>query len=321
MPVYKELNDIDIQIEEFDEVPLSLSEQKRWERRVKNKLFRKGRQEKKFKQNVMVASLLLVVFSVALTLSPVSSAYHTVISNLLEKTLQISGFSNKTNYKELVTAVNLTAVNRYGSITISEIMLDGDQLMIGTTYTQTEEWFGRPAIIQISMNGKLYPRLSVTAIGFASNEGNTMTYFVPLDEYPESEELEIEVAIALQNSEVTANEAWEFKFKMETVALRGQMKTIIYDQEIAFSEQDTIKINKIVLTPISTVVYYERSEESKVRLAVIDEDENRMKEISSSYSSNDESHFRIHPINLSEDNNYYLLVTNYDESQRIQIKP
>jgi len=148
-----------------------------------------------------------------------------------------------------------------------------------------------------------------------------MTYFVPLDEYPESEELEIEVAIALQNSEVTANEAWEFKFKMETVALRGQMKTIIYDQEIAFSEQDTIKINKIVLTPISTVVYYERSEESKVRLAVIDEDENRMKEISSSYSSNDESHFRIHPINLSEDNNYYLLVTNYDESQRIQIKP
>lgn len=45
MSIYNELNDIQLDITEFEEIPLTKLEEKQWEKRVKNKL-RKNKQSK-----------------------------------------------------------------------------------------------------------------------------------------------------------------------------------------------------------------------------------------------------------------------------------
>lgn len=45
MSIYKELNDIQLDITEFEETPLTKIEEKQWEKRVKNKL-RKNKKQK-----------------------------------------------------------------------------------------------------------------------------------------------------------------------------------------------------------------------------------------------------------------------------------
>lgn len=47
MSIYKELNDIQLDITEFEETPLTKIEEKQWEKRVKNKL-RKNKKTKKW---------------------------------------------------------------------------------------------------------------------------------------------------------------------------------------------------------------------------------------------------------------------------------
>ncbi|MGF9766383.1 DUF4179 domain-containing protein [Bacillus albus] len=253
MSIYKELNDIQLDITEFEEIPLTKLEEKHWGKRVKNKL-RKNKQSKKW---FGVAAACMLMISITAPLGQSSLANTPFIAGLIEKYLDEQQPRDYSPYK---TAIGKTAENKYGKLTLNEVIVDDNKLLISSTFEPAkgvEFDYQTYLISQVRINGRDFSSIKDAQSIEVNDSMYTIYGGVELSEMPQTDELQIEITYNTFNRDTVIEQPWIFDIEVSQAQLMKEKQTFDLNETIVLSDGNKVNVKKVVSTPISTTIYYD----------------------------------------------------------------
>ncbi|MDI6678484.1 DUF4179 domain-containing protein [Bacillus wiedmannii] len=253
MCIYKELNDIQLDITEFEEIPLTKLEEKHWGKRVKNKL-RKNKQSKKW---FGVAAACMLMISITAPIGQSSLANTPFIAGLIEKYLDEQQPRDYSPYK---TAIGKTAENKYGKLTLNEVIVDDNQLLISSTFEPAkgvEFDYQTYLIPQVRINGRDFSSIKDAQSIEVNDSMYTIYGGVELSEMPQTDELQIEITYNTFNRDTVIEQPWIFDIEVSQAQLMKEKQTFDLNETIVLSDGNKVNVKKVVSTPISTTIYYD----------------------------------------------------------------
>ncbi|MET3726930.1 hypothetical protein ABID52_000511 [Fictibacillus halophilus] len=268
MTIYRELNEMDIDLKQYEEQDLSHFEKKQWEKRVLKKV--KKQKPSQVKKYMGVAAAMLVATGLSLSTGIVSIANMPFVGETIEKYLNQNENLDFSSYK---TAIGQTAENEKGKLTLNEVMIDGGRLLISSTYEPADGidfHHKMHPMPKVKMNGK---DLTSSTGGQSIELNNSMfTVYneVQLKEIPIGEKVRFHIEYDRLDLEMKMNQPWVFDIEVPTEKLAAASKTITLDQKIKLENGRFIKLEKMIVTPISTVLYYDwPGEENHIAFKIV----------------------------------------------------
>ncbi|MCQ6529410.1 DUF4179 domain-containing protein [Bacillus mycoides] len=253
MSIYKELNDIQLDITEFEETPLTKIEEKQWEKRVKNKL----RKNKKTKKWFGVAAACMLIVSITVPLGQTSLANMPFIAGLIEKYIDKQQPLDYSPYK---TAIGKTAENKYGKLTLNEVLVDDNKLFISSTFEPAKGVkfdYQTYLIPQVRINGRDFSNTKDAQSIEVNDSMFTIYGGIELSEMPKTDELQIEITYDTFNRDTVIEQPWIFAIEVSQAQLMKEKRTFDLNETIALYDGNKVTVNKVVSTPISTTIYYD----------------------------------------------------------------
>ena len=253
MSIYKELNDIQLDITEFEETPLTKIEEKQWEKRVKNKL----RKNKKTKKWFGVAAACMLIVSITVPLGQTSLANMPFIAGLIEKYIDKQQPLDYSPYK---TAIGKTAENKYGKLTLNEVLVDDNKLFISSTFEPAKGVkfdYQTYLIPQVRINGRDFSNTKDAQSIEVNDSMFTIYGGIELSEMPQTDELQIEITYDTFNRDTVIEQPWIFAIEVSQAQLMKEKQTFDLNETIALYDGNKVTVNKVVSTPISTTIYYD----------------------------------------------------------------
>lgn len=256
MSLYEELNELKMDVTQFEQKDLSKTEKRLWEKRILKKI-----RKRHPLGNWIVTSAVAVVSMVVLSVSTglVSVADMPFVGGKIEEYLN---FVDPADYSAYKTEIGETAENAYGKLTLNEVMFDEGRLLINSTFEPADgvhfdyQMHPMPTVL---INGE-----NVTSyMGGESIERNSSMFSVyneiTLKEMEMGDSVQVHISYDRLDLDMTMEQPWVFDIQVPTSQLAAQ--SIPFNQEITIGDA-SITLEKIVITPISTVVYYLWTEES-----------------------------------------------------------
>lgn len=253
MSIYKELNDIQLDITEFEETPLTKIEEKQWGKRVKNKL----RKNKKTKKWFGVAVACMLIVSITVPLGQTSLANMPFIAGLIEKYIDEEQPLDYSSYK---TAIGKTAENKYGKLTLNEVLVDENKLLISSTFEPAKGVnfdYQTFLIPQVRINGRDFSNTKDAQSIEVNDSMFTIYGAVELSEMPQTDALQIEIIYDTFNRDTVIEQPWTFDIEVSQAQLMKEKQTFELNETIALYDGNKVTVKKVVSTPISTTVYYD----------------------------------------------------------------
>ncbi|PGM95794.1 DUF4179 domain-containing protein [Bacillus cereus] len=253
MSIYKELNDIQLDITEFEEVTLTKLEEKQWEKRVKNKL-RKNKQSKKW---FGVAAVCMLIVSITVPLGQSSLANTPFIAGLIEKYIDQQ---HPLDYSPYKTAIGKTAKNKYGKLTLNEVLVDENKLLISSTFEPAKGVkfdYQTFLIPQVRINGHDFSNTKDAQSIEVNDSMFTIYGAVELSEMPQTDALQIEIIYDTFNRDTVIERPWIFDIEVSQSQLMKEKQTFELNETIALYDGNKVTVKKVVSTPISTTIYYD----------------------------------------------------------------
>jgi hypothetical protein len=320
MPIYKELNDVKVDLSEYMEDELTSAQIRKWNNRIAKKI-RTSKPSRSMKY-AGAAAIVILAISIAISSSQVSFAKIPLIGGVIEKSLELTGFREKVDFTPYKTELGSTVENDYGKLTLGEVMIDGDQLIISANYISADknnlDLYPYPYPKEIRMNGK--------DIGLVTSGGtigpldrSLITYVVQIKEIPIGNSIEFHVLFNYGDQQKTIDHPWIFDFNVPTEQMAKDSQTIKIDRVIKYDDGQSVLIKRMVVTPISTAVYYEATE-GFIPYKLETESGVEIKSVSRFSSSTTESLIRYSPLDLKSVK-YYIVPSYGSDSPRILINP
>ncbi len=256
MSIYKELNDIQLDITEFEEVTLTKLEEKQWEKRVKNKL-RKNKQSKKW---FGVAAVCMLIVSITVPLGQSSLANTPFIAGLIEKYIDKQ---QQLDYSPYKTAIGKTAENKYGKLTLNEVLVDENKLLISSTFEPVKGVkfdYQTFLIPQVRINGRDFSNTKDAQSIEVNDSMFTIYSAIELSEMPQTDALQIEITYDTFNRDTVIEQPWIFDIEVSQAKLMKEKQTFELNETIALYDGNKVTVKKVVFTPISTTIYYDVTE-------------------------------------------------------------
>jgi len=317
MSIYKELNDINTDISEFQEIPISDMEKKRIMKGFKKKIT--PRKQKKKWLGVSVVVVAACVLSLSLTLDKGTIASMPFVGGIVEKYMYPNANINFSSYK---TAIGETAENARGKLTLNEVMLDDQQLVLSATFEPADG-------VRFDYQTFLAPKVKINGQDFSVTTGGesielnddmfTIYNDIDLSKTIETEDVHIEISYdtwqhKLQDFEVI-EQPWTFDVQVSQANLLADKKVFELNKLITLNNGEKVTIDKVVSTPISTTVYYDLSQSKSEKIYfLIQSEEGKTEQFSEASTSNDNvgdvSYVRFNGFTF-EDTKYYLVA--YDD--------
>ncbi len=274
MSIYDELNDVKLDLAEYEEEPLTEIERKRWAKRVAKKVRNMESSHavsarKRITRGVVATAVALVLI-VGATLPAGQQAWAKLpfVANLLEG---FAGYGQDVDYSAYKTQVGETTENEFGRLTLNEIIVDTDRLLITSTFEPSDK-------LKIAEDNTLWMDAKVTINGRSDLRGNggggagsdgedgvyTTYQNIPLAEIPDGDNLNIKIEYDRmswwypENMPRVPSEPWTFEIETSRAALLSQTRTIEMNRTIDLINGERVKIEKVISGPISTLVYYDR---------------------------------------------------------------
>lgn len=273
--IYELLNDIDIDESEFEEMEVSELEKAKVKNTLK-KSINKKRKMKSWKRNVAVASIIVGLSATTFELAfPAYAKNIPVIEDIFrffdngrtESSIDSNDVKDKEkglyyDYKKFSNEINMTKESNGIKITVNDAVFDGKTVSI--TYSiESEQDLGENAFIDAP---------DIEGIGAMGGSGKTTKIdknnYVGILTLSNLEDKTLDVANIKWNIDSIQNPDnqteikgdWNFDFSLNTVNSTMQLSD-------GSSEQNGVKVNieKISVTPMSFIVYYDQIVSEKVR--------------------------------------------------------
>lgn len=203
-----------------------------------------GIQEKSKKKGFLLIVCVLVVTSVIL------------VSNLMnqEKTV---------NFDDYKTVVGDTAENSLGKVTLNEVMVDDNQLLLNATFEPVND-------IHFDHQIFFFPQVHVNGLDYTvRNRGQTIVKHkskytlyssIQVSELPKEDILTLDISYNKWNLEKKIDQPWNFHVKASQKQLQEDKIIFSINTTLSLNNSNEITIKKVVSTPISTTVYYDAAE-------------------------------------------------------------
>jgi hypothetical protein len=260
MSIYKDLNDINVDIEQFEIDTLTDSEMKRWEKRVLRKVG-KHRPSRMTKYLGFTAAVIAAI-GITINTGVVTLASIPFVGGIIEEFI---GRDEQVDFAAYKTAIGATAENEYGKMTLNEVLIDGGRLIMSSTYEPADG---------VKFNYKMHPLPKVqlngqnlgTQTGGQSVEVHdrmfTIYNYEEISDIPLGERVHFHIVYDHLDFEKPMEQPWVFDIEVPTDQLASNSQTIVFDDIIELGKGQTIRIDKMIVTPISAILYYDWTEES-----------------------------------------------------------
>ncbi|WP_172246053.1 DUF4179 domain-containing protein [Saccharibacillus endophyticus] len=280
------------------------------------------------------AAALVLIIGATLPAGQQALAKLPFVANLLEG---FAGYGQDVDYSAYKTQVGETTENEFGKLTLNEIIVDTDRLLI----TSTLEPSGKLKIAEdnvlwmnakITINGRsdLQENSGGSGSGSDGENGVYTTYqSIPLSEIPDSDQLHIKIEYNQmswwhsENMPRVPSEPWTFEVETSRAALLAQTHTIEVNRTVDLINGERIMIEKVVSGPISTLVYYDRTlqpdEDSKLWMYgfhLVSDSGEDVQEIEGAWTAEGMGYSRFMDVDLSEKN--YSLIP-YDGTKGMEL--
>ncbi|MEG0471443.1 MAG: DUF4179 domain-containing protein [Solibacillus sp.] len=323
MGIYKDFNDIEMDLTEFQEQPLTTAERKKIQNRILKQLPNKRRY---IGSSIAVAAVL--------TISLVAFNHQTIanmpfVAGLLENW----NHSNEVDWAPYKNSIGQTMSTEFGDLTLNEIIIDFDKVLISSTLQLAEGStfsYRHQLTPTITINGQTMEENGASAQSIEQNSGMFSIYNEVQLARPIVEEI---VAIQLSYDRmhtpsgeppfgVSVEEPWTFDVTASQLAV--QQQTIMKElggQHVALPDGQSIVIDRILTTPISTTVYFNAlTLDDGIKFALVNEDGNVYSWQSGTTDDNGSGEFTFSGASFV-DQALYLELYDYDQlvSERIFI--
>ncbi|MET3697585.1 uncharacterized protein DUF4179 [Bacillus oleivorans] len=260
MSIYNDLNELNLNLDEYKELNLTDYEKKKWGKRVVKKLHKQ--KPAHWKKYSGIAAAVIVATGISINTGIVSVANMPFVAGLIEKYISSTEHLDYATYK---TKIGQTAENEYGKMTLNEVLIDGGRLLISSTFEPAED---------VDFNYQMHPLPKVLingqdlalSTGGQSVELNdkmfTIYNDVDIKEIPLGETIQFHIEYTHLDFEIPMERPWIFDINVPTEQVAEASQTIQFNQEIQIGNGQFILLEKMIVTPISTVLYYNWPEEA-----------------------------------------------------------
>ena len=286
MSIFKELNDVQLDLSEFEEMPLSKYDQRRIVKNVKKKIHPKARNKKWM--GVVGAVVAACILSITLTIDKGIIANMPFTAEPIEKYITHHENFDFTSYK---TAIGESSENARGKLTLNEVMIDDRRILFGATFEPAAGVnFDYQTYIQptVKVNGR---EMTFTTGGQSIELNDSMfTIYndVDLSEVITSEDVNIEISYDtwryhLDDAEVI-EQPWTFNVQVSQKNLLAEKKVFEMNETIELFNGQLVTVKEVVSTPISTTVYYDLSKSNSESIVLDIQAENGLESAYGEYS-------------------------------------
>ncbi len=174
------------------------------------------------------------------------------------------------DFEAYKTVIGETANNSLGRLTLNEVIIDDNQILLNATYEPVKEFSPDHQVFffpQILVNGQDYMvRNGGQSIAKSANV-YTIYNSIKMDDFPTDEHLELVIRYKDWNVETPIEKPWEFQVDASQEQLQEDREIFSINKKVKHVDQQEITIDKIVSTPISTTIYF-HAEQSVVNEAL-----------------------------------------------------
>jgi hypothetical protein len=185
----------------------------------------------------------------------------------------------------------------------------GKRLVISSTFEPAEGIdfnYKMHPMPKVLMNGQ---NLSSSTLGQSVEINNSMyTIYndVEITEIPIGENIQFHIEYDHLDQEMPINNPWVFDIAVPTEQLATTSETIHFNQEVQLGNGQSIRLDKMIVTPISTVLYYDWPEQANhIAFKIVNESGAEILPNSATISP-ELSYNRYEPIDLQSEK-YYLV--------------
>lgn len=256
MSIYKELNEVVIDLSEFEVSPLPNYEKKRVQKIVKKKL-----KLVKSHKGAGVAAAVLAIGLLAVN--------HQTIANMpfVAALLEDWGATEQVDWSPYKSVIGETSTTAMGKLTLNEVIVNYDKIMISATFEKNEDTtfsYQYQLIPTVIVNGKALEIESRSAQSIEQNSTmytiyNEVTLTEPIVESNFDLQLiynEMLTPHQKTNEGDVLEQPWTFDVTASQLAVQNETTEHDVQQKIVLENGEQFVIDRIVTTPISTTIYY-----------------------------------------------------------------
>lgn len=259
MNEYKSFNDVEFDIENYEEVSVNKELIKS---KVKSKLNKRKNKSKK----ILAASVcgLILIGGLFVFRYPVYANMYKVMYDIK------NALGLESNLEDYKTVVGQSITKNGLTITLNEVVLDKDVLVVSTTYKYKKELEDGNimAFENIYINGK--PMNSGGSGSATIIDKNTVeeVFIYTLDEDVKKDDLDIKIAysdpVYFENKkENTINGKWVFEFKTNRKDLELDTKSLKLNQSFELGKDETITLKEYRTNALGPNIIYDRNIHNK----------------------------------------------------------
>lgn len=273
MSIYQQLNEVEIDLTELEEQPLSSLEKKHIQKKVIKKLKLKKRANP---FGIGVATAILAIGLLAVNHETIANM--PIVAGLLEDWNNDVEKEDWASYKNII---GITKSTEMGDLTLNEVIVNYDRILVSATFQKKEATpfsYRHQLIPSLFINGqKVEVGTSVQSI-----EQNSEMFMIynelelkqPIEDENISMQLVYDTLSTPFNKESapfgeTLEEPWTFTLTASQLAVQKETVVLDINQSITLTNGDSLTIERIVTTPISTTVYYQGADDN---IVLYDED-------------------------------------------------
>ncbi|WP_230874994.1 DUF4179 domain-containing protein [Lysinibacillus cavernae] len=163
------------------------------------------------------------------------------------------------DFEAYKTEVGKTANNSLGRLTLNEVIIDDNQILLKATFEPVKEFTPDHQVFffpQILVNGKDYMvRNGGQSIAQSANV-YTIYNSIKMDDFPTDKNVALDIRYKDWNVETPIDKPWEFQLEASQEQLQEDREVFTVDKKMKHVDQQEIMIDKVVSTPISTTIYF-----------------------------------------------------------------
>ncbi|MFJ7732697.1 DUF4179 domain-containing protein [Lysinibacillus sp. NPDC097231] len=163
------------------------------------------------------------------------------------------------NFEAYKTVVGKTTENSLGRLTLNEVMIDDNQILLNATFKPVKDLNFDHQIFffpQVLVNGKEFTVRNGGQSMAQSDKIYTIYSSVKLSDLPKDEILKLDIRYNDWNGEKPINEPWEFQVEASQKQLQKDRKVFSVEEKVKMLTGQEITIEKVISTPISTTIYF-----------------------------------------------------------------
>ncbi|MGG3504006.1 DUF4179 domain-containing protein [Paenibacillus sp. FSL W8-0187] len=221
------------------------------------------------------------------------------------------------------TQVGKTVQNKYGKLTLNEVLVDVNGLIISSTYEPAKG-------IKFDEKSQLTPRVLINGKDLQKTRGsqtikvnnNKYTIYgdIKFSELPDKGPLQIKITYDtfynLNKKKVTIKNPWVFNVKASTNHIQKDTKVVQLNKTVTLHNGKKVNLNKMIVSPVSTLLYYDLTkgtEKTFFKLLSASGEEVRSR-ASYAFNIKEKSYNRFGPIDLGKEK-YMLVPVNEDDEE------